>query len=254
MSRRLSRLAVLALALSGAGCAALARRPPTPAAGLTPEQLAQTPRAPNERWYLLLFGSQDRTRRPAYTHTWATLVRAVETPGCAGPALEVHTISWLPTRLDIDTLNFHPEPGANVELQDTIRNSLRTNQDVAVWGPYEVWHGFAHRFLVQKAFLDSGVVGYQCVDSVGEAARLGNGCDCIHAITDMDPVYQRGRYPLAFYGQPATANLVRRLMHSPIFIDPPRTHDWLIPRLGLTAYPIERRGYRGKVVPYTGDG
>ena len=119
-----------------------------------------------------------------------------------------------------------------------------------MWGPYEVWHGFASRFRTQKAFLDSGAVGYQCVDTVGEAARLGNGCDCIHAITDMDPAYPRGRYPLAVYGQPATAHVVRRMMHSPIFIDPPRTHDWLIPRLGLTAYPIERREYRGTVVPH----
>ena len=254
MPRVLPRLAMLAIVLSGAGCSVLAQRTPTPAAQFTPEQLQQIPRTPGERWYLVLFGSQDRTRRPAYTHTWATLVRAAETPGCAEPALEVHSISWLPTKLDIDTLNFHPEPGTNVELHDTIANSLRTNQDIAMWGPYEVWHGFAYRFLTQKAFLDSGAVGYQCVDVVGESARLGNGCDCIHAITDMDPRYPRWRYPLAFYGQPATANLVRRLMHAPIFIDPPRTHDWLIPRLGLTAYPIERLEYRGKAVPYTDGG
>src|SRR5262249_58905616 len=140
----------------------------------------------------------------------ARLVQATEVPGCADPVLEVHTISWRPTKLDIDTFNFHVEPGRNVPLHETIRNSLRTDQDIAMWGPYEVWHGFAYRFRVQKAFLDSGQVGYQCIDNIGEAARLGNGCDCVHAITDMDPVYPRWRYPLAFYGQPATGNLLRR--------------------------------------------
>src|SRR5205823_5540400 len=124
--RRCARPAVLCLALLGAGCAALATRTPTPAARISDEQLVQVPRPPNERWYLLLFGSNDQTRRPAYTHTWATLVRAVETPGCAEPALEVHTISWLPVTLEVRTLNFRPEPAENVELHAMIANALRT--------------------------------------------------------------------------------------------------------------------------------
>ena len=66
----------------------------------------------------------------------------------------------------------------------------------------------------------------------------------------MDPVYPRSRYPLLLYGKPASANMVRRMMHSPIFIDPPRTHDWLIAALGLCDYDIERRQYRGRVVPH----
>ena len=201
------------------------------------------------RYYLLPFGSHDLTRRPSRTHTWVTLVRAGDVPGCE-PSLEVHTISWLPSKLDIDALSLRVEPGANVQLHETIRNSLRTNQRIAVWGPYEVSQAFAIRFLTQKAFLESGAVGYQCIDTVGEAAREGNGCDCIHAITDMDPVYPRWRYPLALYGQPATANLVRRIMHSPVTIGAGATHDWLIPRLGLDQYPIERREYRGRIVPY----
>jgi hypothetical protein len=232
------------------GCSLFAQKAPTPAARLTADELAQIPNPPGERFYLLLFGSNDMARRPARTHTWATLVRTAEPPGHAPSIQESHTISWLPTKLDIDALSFRIEPGANVDLHGTIRNAQRTRQDIALWGPYEVWHGFAHRFLIQKAFLDSGAVGYQCIDTVGEAARTGLGCDCIHAITDMDPVYSRWRYPLFLYGKPATANVVRRSMQSPIFIDPPRTHDWLIPALGLCAYDIERRQYRGRVVPH----
>ncbi|MBY0512733.1 MAG: hypothetical protein K2P78_02335 [Gemmataceae bacterium] len=242
-------LLMLAAVLPAAGCALTAKKTPTPAAHIDGEALARVPPPPGERYYVLFFGSQDKSRRPAYTHTWATLVRAVDVPG-SEPALEVHTISWLPTKLDIDALSRHVEPGRNYDLHDTLRNAVRTKQDTTMWGPYEVWHGFAYRFRVQKEFLDSGAVGYQCVDVIGEAARLGNGCDCIHAISDMDPVYPRGRYPLAFYGQPATANLVRRVMHSPVVVDPPRTHDWLIPRLGLCGYDIERREYHGKVVPH----
>ena len=61
----------------------------------------------------------------------------------------------------------------------------------------------------------------------------------------MDPVYGRLRYALVFYGKPATANIVRRFMHSPIWIDPPATHDWLVPRLGLGAYELQKRRYIG---------
>ena len=112
---------LLAVLLNG-GCAVLAKKTPTPAARLDGAALARMPVPPNERYYVLFFGSQDMTRRPAYTHTWATLVRAVSTPGTAEPAGEVHTISWLPTKLDIDTFNFHVEPGINVGLHETIRN------------------------------------------------------------------------------------------------------------------------------------
>lgn len=243
-------LLLLMLATPAAGCSLTAKKTPTPAARIDPQELAAVPPAPGVRYYLVLFGSQDWTRRPAYTHTWATLVRATDEPGCAAPRLDVHTISWLPTKIDIDALSLRVEPGANVELHDTLANAIRTNQNVAMWGPYEVWHGFAYRFLVQKEFLESGAVGYQCIDTVGEAGRNGNGCDCIHAITDMDPLYPRWRYPLAFYGQPATAHLVRRIMNAPVTIDAPRTHDWLIPALGLDRYDIERKEYRGRVVPH----
>jgi hypothetical protein len=250
MLRAAPMMVLAAALLSGTGCSVLAKRTPTPAANLDADELAKMPEPPGVRHYLVLFGSQDWTRRPAYTHTWATLVRAVDNPAGGPPAITANTISWLPTKLDINALSRHIEPGTNVDLHDTIRNSLRTNQKIAMWGPYEVWHGFAYRFMMQKEFLESGAVGYQCIDVIGEAARTGTGSDCIHAITDMDPRYPRWRYPLAFYGQAATANLVRRIMHAPVTIGAPDTHDWIIPALGLNQYCIERREYNGRVVPY----
>lgn len=250
MVRAAFLLVGLTLLASGAGCSLRAKKTPTPAARISVAEAAQIQSVQGERFYLILFGSHDLARRPANTHTWATLVKATEQPNCVAPTLEVHTISWLPTTLDIHPLRFRIEPGTNVDLHKTIQNSLRTNQRIAMWGPYEVSHSLAYRFLTQKDFLEGGMVGYQCVDNIGEAARTGLGCDCIHAITDMDPVYPRWRYPLFFYGQSATEHLVRRLMHSPIFINAPLTHDWLITPLGLDAYPIVQRIYRGRVVPY----
>jgi hypothetical protein len=62
----------------------------------------------------------------------------------------------------------------------------------------------------------------------------------------MDPIYPRWGYPLLYYGKPGTGHLVRRFMHSPIWINPRQTHDWLLPRLGLEGLPIERRRYVGQ--------
>ena len=246
-------LALLAVALA-CGCALTAKKPPTPAAQITSADLAQLPKPADERYFVLFFGSQDVLRRPQYTHTWATLVRVRASDvgpggtvacGSVDPALDVHTISWLPVKGTIDARSRTVEPGRNFELHETMKFAYDTKQSVDVWGPYEVWHGFAHRFLVQKQFLDSGAIGYQCIDSRGEAAEQGNGCDCIHAVTDMDPIYPRWGYPLFYYGKPGTAHAVRRFMHSPICIHPRSTHDWLRPRLGLDAYPLKHRRYIG---------
>ncbi len=249
-----SRALVLAAAALACGCALTAKKVPTPAAQITSSDLARLPKPADERYFLVLFGSQNILRQPQYTHTWAALIRVrgsdvggcgTSAAGCIDPALDVQMISWMPAKGQIDALSKEVEPGRNFGLHESMKFALDTNQTVAVWGPYEVWHGFAYRFLVQKAFLDTGAVGYQCIDTWGEAGRLGNGCDCIHAITDMDPIYARGSYPLLYYGKPGTARVVRRFMHSPVFIDPKTTHDWLLPRLGLGAYPLEKRRYIG---------
>jgi hypothetical protein len=252
MSRRArNHLAVLAVAFA-IGCAASAVRPPSPATALRTEDLLATPAPPNERYYLLLFGSQSTPKRPRYTHSWGTVVRATWAPDQAEPQLEVHTISWMPATLDIHPLRFRVEPGVNLTLDFTVREMLcNNNERVSLWGPYEVWHGLYRRFVTQSSFLESGQIGYQCIDTVGEAARNGNGSDCIHAMTDVDPFFDRQEYPLTRFGESATEHVVRQIMTRPIVINPPCTHDWLIGRLGLDRYPIVRRPYRGPVVPFS---
>ena len=240
---------LLLLAAPGFGCALLAQKTPTPAASISTAEMDALSPQPGVRHYLIVYGSQKKTRQPAYTHTWATLVTTTDVAG-GPPAVFEETISWLPVELPIQALSRSVVPGRNYGLHETNRYMRDTKQDLALWGPYEVTHRFAHRFRVQKAFLEGGTVGYQCIDTWGEAGRTGNGCDCIHAITDMDPVYPRSRYPLVLYGQPASARLVRRIMHSPATIGAPATHDWLLPMLGLDQYPFEHREYRGQVEPY----
>ncbi|WP_439622257.1 hypothetical protein [Gemmata sp.] len=236
---------VLVLALTGPGCATFATKPPTPADDLTPAQLLAVPAPPNERYFLIVFGSESKPKTPKYTHSWATVVKVTDLGAGVVPAVEQSTISWMPATLDIRPRNFRVEPGVNLDLHASVRGMLEHDETVAMWGPYEIWHGAYQRFLTQKAFIDSGAIGYQCIDSLGEAARCGNGSDCIHAITDMDPLYSRSRYPLSFFGIGASRHAVRQIMSRGAVIDPDRTHDCLLPALGLDQYPIERQEYRG---------
>src|SRR5262249_15234418 len=151
--------------------------------------------------------------------------------GQAEPALELHTISWMPATLNIRTLSRQTEPGVNLGMQDSIEIMQGKGERVSMWGPYEVRASFFRRFLIQKGFMESGRVGYQCIDSRGEAGKTGSGCDCIHAITDMDPQFDRTRYPLRWYGEAGSAHIVEQIMRRGGVVDAPQTHDWLIPRL-----------------------
>ena len=245
MFPRVSAWLALATAVAGLGCALTAKQPPTPAKDLDGEQLAAIPVPPGERYYLLVFSSQSVPKLAKYTHSWATVVRARHPDqGCQGgespEILAVDTISWMPADLTIEPREFEVEPGVNLSLDQSLQVAVDTDQRISLWGPYEVWHGLYHRFQVQKAFMESGRTGYQCIDSFGEA-RDGSGCDCIHAVTDMDPRYDRVRYPLAFYGDAASRHIVREIMHAPVIIKPRTTHDWLIPALGLDQWPVRRR-------------
>jgi hypothetical protein len=240
---RFSHGLIVALVASVAGCAAYAKRTPTPAAEVPFIELEREPVPPNERYYGLIFGSQSHPKVPKYTHTWATVVRVVDQGPDKPPIIEPHTISWMPATLDVRICRFSVEPGVNLDLHTTLQVMLGFRERVTMWGPYEIRPGLYRKFLLQKAFMDSGRVGYQAVDTIGEAARTGNGCDCIHAITDADSMFPRGYYPLRRFGNEASEFILQQIVERRAVIDPDRTHDWLIPALGLDQYPIRRRSY-----------
>jgi hypothetical protein len=242
MNRRQWLASVAALGLSG--CAASAVRPPTPAANM--DATGMWERRTEEQCYLIVFGSQTTLRLARWTHTWATLVRVRQQPG-QQPAIDQLTISWLPATLVIHPLSFHVEKGLNADLHETIEYALAKKEEVSQWGPYECRPRLYYRSLVQKGYLESGEIGYQCIDTLGEAARKGNGCDCIHALTDQDPLFTRNRYPLRRFGNKASEFIVSEMWRRGILIQPEQTHDWLNIALGLDRYPIKHRCYQGVV-------
>jgi hypothetical protein len=224
-------------------------KPPTPAGQVRAEQLEGVPPPPGEHYYILVFGSEGSVKIPRRTHTWAAVVRAVCPPGGPSTILQTDTISWMPASFIIRPWRFRVEAGTNLELHETIRYALGKREHVSMWGPYEVRPGIYKKFLMQKAFMESGQVGYQGVDTIGEAGRCGNGSDCIHAITDLDPIEGRAWYPLRRYGEIASWYIVKQLFERELLLEPSRTDAWLIAPLGLECYPIIRRTYCGRAVP-----
>jgi hypothetical protein len=231
------KLSFLCLILTG--CAGV--QPATPAKYLDVRAVAPSP---CEKYYVLIFSSQDLLKSPRFTHTWVTAVRVSEQG-----AIVHHTISWMPATLNIHPFDTKLEPGVNLRLHDTITKvALANKEEIAMWGPYECRPAFFQRFVVQKQFMESGQMKYQCVDTIGEAGRTGQGCNCIHAITDMDPEHGRRQYPLTRYGWDAGLEITRRFREIGVFSDV-RTHDFLIPALGLQSYPITRANNEDVLAP-----
>lgn len=249
MESRFSSLLIALVLSCVVGCTS-PRRTPSPARQLSAMDLLAAPAEPNVRYYVMLFGSQATPKTPHRSHTWAMAIKATCLPGAA-PILETHTISWMPQSLNVRWWKLNVEPGFNASNEFSFAYALQSGQRVSAWGPYETWSGLYARFIAQKEFLESGAVGYQCIDTIGEAARRGNGCDCFHALSDMDPYYDRRRYPQYMYGNAAARNIVRHLQDRPTLIDPKTTHDWLFPALGLDRYPIVRRKYEGESVEFS---
>jgi hypothetical protein len=132
----------------------------------------------------------------------------------------------------------------NLDLHTSVRVMLGKDERVSLWGPFELRPGVYRKFLMQRQFVESGRMGYQCVDVVGESARCGNGYNCIHAITDADAMFGRARYMITDFGEDASADIVAELTARGALVNAEQTHDWLIGALGLGRYPIVRRSGR----------
>ena len=94
---------------------------------------------PGERYYLLLFGSESVPKRAVLTHTWGTVVRVPSPPADGSPpAVEAHTISWMPETFVIRPFRFSVEAGVNLDLPATVRFVSGQGQRVTLFGPHEI--------------------------------------------------------------------------------------------------------------------
>jgi len=191
--------------------------------------------ASSERFYLLLFTAQESVKLPRESHTWAAMARVVD-----GRIVKTRSISWLPTDLEIEPLLLRVESGRNFSFDHTIRWTLSaTRQRISLWGPYEAAPELYARFVARKNFLESGAIGYQCLDFLGEAAARRNGVNCVHALT---PIGSQGPGEvLQPYGNSSGVYISQTLERRGLAAPYSSNNEWLLPALGLDRVPLERR-------------
>src|SRR5437016_1116818 len=67
-------------------------------------------------YYMIVFASQSDTNEPRSAHTFATFVKARGKQESKEDFRieEAHTISWMPSSLDVVILRLRPQPGTNL--------------------------------------------------------------------------------------------------------------------------------------------
>ncbi len=193
-------------------------------------------------YYMLVFGYENDPKQFRYSHTYATFVKATgEGLDPSNYALTVHTISWLPRNLDVRVLRLRPEPGQNLDLDSTMRFAAQEHASVTMWGPYRITPEIYAKSIEQYHKLMRGEELYRAIDG-----PINNRVsDCIHAVGEVDPVLGRRRYALDKVGKPASAYIAKQFVKRTHYDQSQIDNGWLIPRLGLTQYPIEYVGNQG---------
>jgi hypothetical protein len=182
---------------------------------------------PNSAYYMVVFSAQAKSNDPRLTHTFATFVKVDKSDPTTAERTEIHTISWLPRSLNIVLFRRHPEPGANLDLESSLRWAVSRNFRVSMWGPYEIDKGLYDRAVRQEAHLNSGRVLYKALD---RRFRPGIASNCIHAVSDLD--IDNGLLNTGLKrGDAASRQVAQHLNHW--VIAPERTHPWVASRLGV---------------------
>jgi hypothetical protein len=183
-----------------------------------------------EYYFGLIFGSQSHPKLLRYTHTWATFVRAVgEGPDLSTYTLYAHTISWYPRTLDVNVWDPRPEPGINLDLQQTFAIVRGNNERVMLWGPFVMSAEVYNRSLRVKEALESGRAQYRAISTTYDLFIA----DCIHAVAAVDTEFGREHYPLIRIGNPASRFIARQVMTRSIYDQWQYNNAWIVPRLGI---------------------
>jgi hypothetical protein len=155
-----------------------ARDEPNDNSPAEPDQRVEEPR---EAYYMLVFDADGGAARSA--HTFATFVKATGKGSKEeDDQLEAHTISWMPTSLEIAVLRRTPEPGVNLDLSATLGWARSVRARVSMWGPYRIEKELYQRALIQEERLRSGRVLYKAIDR----NYRPQASNCIHAVSDID--------------------------------------------------------------------
>ena len=226
-----------------------AQKTPTPAAPISRGRTRRDARRRRACGTTSSCSVRKRSPNPSYTHTWATLVTTTEAAG--GPPVGPRRRSAGCPSISRSRLCGKPCRGGTTGCRRRFA-PCSTKQDLALWGPYEVWHGFA----TVPGRRGSSIPGRSATSASTPGVRPGGpGRVRLHPRhhrygTQVTLFLTVTRCSCTRIAAPASARVVRRIMALPHIHQPATTHDWLLPRLGLDAYPIEHREYHGRVESY----
>ena len=193
--------------------------------------------AAEDTYFVVLFGQQQQgCNKPSLAHSYATFIHLT-----ADGQMDSFTISWLPVTGKVRTLSPMPEEGRNFTLEETLKIARDNHLEISLWGPYQIQPELWCRAMRSKAWLDSGKVLYQAFDY---GAIDGRVCNCVHAVAHITGT-QRSLLPSVFVAPSnwgKTGSYWAALAMTPWFLEPCRTHDSLLPRLGLNAEDYVRHG------------
>jgi hypothetical protein len=191
--------------------------------------------AADESHYVLIFGAQSHPKLGRKTHTWATFVRAEgEGPDPRAHAIQVHTISWLPRTLEVRPHAHHPEPGVNLDLDQSFAAVLAKGEGVMMWGPIPISKDMYQRSLYVRSALEGGVTLYKAISPGGDLQVV----DCNQSLQAIGPDFGLGTYPRQGLGFHAGQFFARQVAASSPDPQPLTDTSWLVPRLGIDRYPV----------------
>jgi hypothetical protein len=186
------------------------------------------PAAARDAYFAVVFGAQrPYIKVPRYSHSFASFLHLR-----ADGVLEAFSISWLPRTGEIRPLWLEPEEGRNYTLPETLRFCEENRMVTARWGPYQVQPDLWNRALWQKARLESGQVLYQAFDGGSLDGQVSN---CLHAISSLAqrPGERLPKVIVAPANWGESGSYWIALTLRPWYIDPCRTYDCLLARLGV---------------------
>lgn len=186
-----------------------------------------------DRYFLIVMGSQRTFKSPDHAHTFATFVKRCDGPN--GVQLETRTISWLPASQHVRTLKIRPETGKNYGLDETIRFLQGDKQRVSLWGPYEIGPELFELAGRKVEELDGGRIRYKSYDGF---YRSDNVTNCIHAVASVTGGH-RVRVFGPGWGDTASYFVLESMM--PWVVGRTTTHDCVVGELGLDKYAIAYR-------------
>lgn len=190
-----------------------------------------------DSYYVLIFSWQRGTTHVRCTHTFATFVKVTADGSSNGSCLlEAHTISWLPEKMDVHPWRLLCQRGRNFDLETSLDYAFSHQNQVCLWGPFQVRRELYELGMKQIVRLEQGTLQYKTIDTGYPCSLASN---CIHAVTDLIPARRRIRLSSPGWGEGASKAVAVQL--KPWMIDACTTHPWVAACLELDRYPIAHR-------------